>query len=282
VTNVVNTHQSEAWNGYEGQHWADEHERYNTANGGMNRPLLTAAAIGPTDHVLDIGCGTGHTTRLAAALAAAGHVTGIDLSGPMLARARAVAEADGIGNVTYHQGDAQVYPLLDNGFDVAISRGGIMFFDDPVAAFGNVNRALRPGGRLAFVCPKDTSMGGDFANALAPLWRLMSRHAKRVNRPGPTSLGRPERITEVLTKAGLTGVDVASITVAMAFGQTPADAVEFVFAMGPMRFNLEDVPEAEIDHVRAEVTETLRPYHQDGQVRLSTEMWLVTATAGPQ
>jgi ubiquinone/menaquinone biosynthesis C-methylase UbiE len=280
MTTVVNTHQAQAWNDYEGQHWADEHERYNRANDGMNQPLLDAAAITDTDQVLDIGCGTGRTTRLAARLATHGHAIGLDLSGPMLARARDLAAAEGIDNATFQQGDAQVYPLPDSGFDVAISRGGVMFFDDPVAAFGNINRALRPAGRLAFVAPKDNSMSGDFARALAPLWHLMRRNGQRATSPGPTSLGSPDRIAEVLGAAGFTDVDSTSITVNMVFGDNAADAVEFIFAMGPMRFNLADIAQADIDRTKTEVIDSLRPYEQAEGVRLTVEMWLAHALAG--
>ena len=281
MTAVVNTHQSEAWNGYEGQHWADEHERYNRANDAMNQPLLDAAAITAADQVLDIGCGTGRTTRLAAQLATAGHATGIDLSGPMLARARALAEEQGIGNITFEQGDAQVHPLPDDAFDVAISRGGIMFFNDPVAAFANIRRALRAQGRIAFVAPKDNTMSGDFARALAPLWHTMRQYGHRpINpEPGLASLGRPDRITEVLTAAGFTGVDTTSITIGMTFGDNAAEAADFMFAMGPMRYNLADAPQAEIERTRAEVTESLRAFERDGAVLLHTELWLVRAKA---
>ncbi|HEY4453452.1 MAG TPA: methyltransferase domain-containing protein [Pseudonocardiaceae bacterium] len=280
MTTVVNTHQADAWNGYEGEHWADEYERYNRANDGMNQPLLDAAAITETDRVLDIGCGTGRTTRLAARLATRGHATGIDLSGPMLARARDLTAAEDLGNVTFQQGDTQVYPLPDNGFDVAISRGGVMFFDDPVAAFDNINRALRPAGRLAFVGPKDNTMRGDFARALAPLWQLMRRHGQRSTPPGPASLGSPERIAEVLGTAGFTDIGTTSITVGMVFGDNATDAAEFVFAMGPMRFNLAGVAPEDIDRAKIEVIDSLRPYEQADGVRLTAEMWLVHALAG--
>jgi ubiquinone/menaquinone biosynthesis C-methylase UbiE len=280
VTTVVNTHQAQAWNGYEGQHWANEYERYNRANDGMNQPLLITAAITETDRVLDIGCGTGHTTRLAARLASHGHATGIDLSGPMLTRARDLAAAEGVGNVTFQQGDAQVYPLPDNGFDVAISRGGVMFFGDPVAAFGNINRALRPAGRLAFVGPKDNSISGDFARALAPLWHLISQHTTRSTPPGPTWLASPDRIAEVLDTAGFTDISSTPITVGMVFGDNAVDAAEFLFVMGPMRFNLAGVAQTDIDRTKAEVIDCLRPYEQPDGVRLTAEMWLVHALAG--
>ncbi len=105
---IANTQQAEAWNGWEGAHWARHRARYNAIVGAFNDSLFRAAAIAPDDRVLDVGCGTGHVTLLAARQACRGHVVGIDLSAPMLARAR--ADAAGIGNVRFEQGDAQVHP----------------------------------------------------------------------------------------------------------------------------------------------------------------------------
>jgi SAM-dependent methyltransferase len=154
----------------------------------------------------------------------------------MLVRARATAADEGIGNVTFEQGDAQVHPFPKEKFDVAISCGGIMFFADPVAAFANIHHALRPGGRLAFVCAQNLRPGDDFALALAPLWTLMRQHtppadATADNAPGPTSLADPDRIDDILTRAGLTDVTTTSITVPMVFGRDAEDAADFVFAM---------------------------------------------------
>src|SRR3569833_290281 len=146
---IVNTAQAEAWNGYEGGHWAAHQSRYDAVNSGFNAPLLAAAAIGEHDRVLDVGCGNGQLTRLAARRARFGHATGLDLSAPMLERARATAAEEGVANVTFARGDAQVHPFPAGAFDVAVSRFGAMFFADPVAAFANVGRAERAGGRAA-------------------------------------------------------------------------------------------------------------------------------------
>ncbi len=279
---VVNTHQAEAWNGYEGHHWAEHQHRYDAVNEGMNTPLFEAAAINATDRVLDIGCGTGQTTRLAACLATHGHVLGIDLSGPMLERARASAAAQGLANVAFEQGDAQVHTLAPGGFDVAVSRGGIMFFADPVAAFGNIGRALRPGGRLAFVCPTSLRPDDDFVRALTPLWALMRRHspaagATGVLDPSPVSLVDPDRIEDVLTRAGFTDISTVPVDVPMVFGHTAEEAAEFLFAMGPMRFNLASAGPADVDQARAEVTGALGGFNVAGEVTLRTAMWLVSA-----
>ncbi|MFD7753246.1 class I SAM-dependent methyltransferase [Streptomyces sp. NPDC059757] len=127
---------------------------YNAMVARFDEPLFDAAAIGTEDRVLDIGCGSGFSTRLAARRAPGGRVTGVDVSVPLLERARADTDAGEYPSVSYELGDAQVHPFEPAGHDVAISRGGVMFFADHVAAFTNIARALRPDGRLAFICPQ--------------------------------------------------------------------------------------------------------------------------------
>ncbi len=205
-TPITNTHQYEAWNGYEGWHWADHQARYDALNDELNAPLLDAAALRDTDTVLDIGCGNGSVTRLAARRAR--HAVGIDLSAPMLERARTTAETEGLHNVTHVQGDAQVHPFEPSAFDVALSRYGVMFFADPVAAFGNIAGALREGGRLAFVCPQsfdrlDQARIFEAVAQYAPLPDLTAASAT-----GPASFADPSRTREVLSAAGFEGIDV--------------------------------------------------------------------------
>jgi SAM-dependent methyltransferase len=113
--------------------------------------LRRTYGIRADDRVLDIGCGTGRTTRDAARSAAQGSALGVDLSAPMIERARELARVEGIHNVAFEQGDAQVHRFPEGGFDLAISRFGTMFFDDPVAAFANIAVALRPAGRLVMM-----------------------------------------------------------------------------------------------------------------------------------
>jgi SAM-dependent methyltransferase len=108
---IVNTRQAHAWNGYEGRHWAEHQDRWDAINSGANDYLFAAAAISEHDRVLDIGCGNGQTSRLAAGLATHGQVLGSDLSLPMLERAPASASAEGLTNIRFEQGDAEVYPL---------------------------------------------------------------------------------------------------------------------------------------------------------------------------
>ncbi|WP_199430549.1 class I SAM-dependent methyltransferase [Qaidamihabitans albus] len=279
MASIVNTEQDAAWNGYEGRYWADHQDRWDAVNGGYNERLLAAARIGERDHVLDVGCGNGQTTRLAARLAVLGSATGLDLSEPMLERARATAAAEGLANVTFERGDAQVHPFAPDAFDVAISRFGVMFFADPVSAFANIRQALCPGGRLAFVClgdPRETVLFRLYASALG---ELLPRGWAEPGKPGPALFGDPARTREVLTAAGLADVrSEPADEVALYYGGDAADAAGFLAHQGPIRHFLRDAGESVADRVRAEIEEGLRPYETADGVWLTGAAWVVTAT----
>ncbi|MDG9715376.1 class I SAM-dependent methyltransferase [Streptomyces sp. DH24] len=278
MPDVVNTEQEKAWNGPEGAHWARHQDRWNAVNEGFNEPLLEAAAITGTHRTLDLGCGSGQTTRLAALRAPRGSAVGLDLSGPMLAQARARAEEEGIANVSFTRGDAQVYAFEPGTFDAAISRYGVMFFTDPVAAFGNIGRALRPGGRLAFVCPADAMLNG-WVTAMASLRDILPLgDFGRPGTPGMFSLATRDRIHDVLTAAGFTDITVGRAQAYGVWGRGAEDAAEFLLATGPGRHLMEQVDAATRERARRTLTDQLRDHEgQDGTVRLRSTSWLVTA-----
>ncbi|HEX4704938.1 MAG TPA: methyltransferase domain-containing protein [Pseudonocardiaceae bacterium] len=270
---IINTAQAEAWNGYEGEHWAAHDDRYDAMNGGFNPFLLDG--IGERDRVLDIGCGNGQLTRQAARKAGSGRAVGIDLSGPMLARARARTVAENLGNVTFEQGDAQVHTFAPGGFDVAVSRLGVMFFADPVAAFANIRGALRPAGRLAFVCFKafaGTDMGTVFDG--------MTPFVPRPTGPdgtGPTSFADPARILDVLTGAGFVDVAWTHIEADQDVGRDVADAAAFLGAWGPIRYHLSRAAPDVAALARDALANGLRAFVTPDGVRLRGRAWLVTA-----
>jgi SAM-dependent methyltransferase len=282
VSTVVNTGQAEAWNGPVGQHWANHHERYDGMLASFDEALFTAAGIGEADRVLDVGCGSGSTTRRAARLAARGHAVGVDISEPMLARARSLST--GIGNVSYEWGDAQVHPFPAGGHDVAISRGGVMFFADHTAAFTNIGRSLRPGGRLAFVCPRPAAPDGEEGRALGLLASLLTASATRPSAagtsaprpaPGPdlaaamASLSDPDRTRRMLEGAGFKPVGITAVDAPACWGRDAGDAVDFYVSRGPGA----EVPEETLSAMR----DVLRPYETDRGVLLNAGVWVVTA-----
>ncbi|WP_329427965.1 class I SAM-dependent methyltransferase [Streptosporangium sp. NBC_01495] len=279
MLSIVNTEQAEAWNGYEGTHWADHQARYDAVNSGFNGCLLAAADIGDRDRVLDVGCGNGQLTRLAARRARLGDATGIDLSAPMSRRARAGAADEGVVNVTFEEGDAQVHPFPASRFDVAVSRFGIMFFADPVAAFANIGRALRPGGRLVIL-----SLRRMEENDLGAVFAAMAEHLPSSpapagpGAPGPESLADPVRVREVLTGAGFEKVTSTPVEAPQVWGRDAADAAGFLGAWGPVRFILDQVDKATAARALDALTVALRPYEEPGAVRLRGAAWLTTAT----
>jgi SAM-dependent methyltransferase len=270
---TANTDQVEAWNGPEGVHWAGHRDRLDDGSTPLHGQLFGASAIAAGDRVLDIGCGTGTTTRLAARRAVSGLATGVDLSAPMLSRARAAAEEEGVPNVQFYEGDVQVYRFPDAWYDVAVSQFGVMFFADPVAAFANVWRALRPGGRLVFVCPRDMRLCEWY---MVPMTALLG-HQPPQSTGGMFSLADPVRIHDVLTGAGFRDVVITPVDAPMAFGADAAEAADFYLGTGPVRGFLQCSPQVSEKQARDILVSALRGHESAGGVWLDGAHWLVAA-----
>lgn len=257
-----------AWNGPVGMHWAAHSERYDAMLAPFDAPLLDAAAITAGDRVVDIGCGSGHTTRSAALRAPGVRVTGVDISAPLLERARTLTE---LPHVSYELGDAQVHPFEPGGYDVAISRGGVMFFADHVAAFTRIGGALRPGGRLAFVCPQPSLPQGEESVTLGVLVSLLGRdHALEGDvAAAMASLSEPQRIRQVLGAAGFEDIATAPVTASACWGRDAADAVDFFVSRAPGT--------VVSDATRAAMLEALLPYETSDGVLLRAGVWVVSA-----
>lgn len=273
MTKIANAAQAQSWGGPEGAHWASQPERIEAMHSVLDEPLLAAAGIRTGDRVLDIGCGNGGTTRRAARAATGGVAVGIDLSGPMLDQARTLAARDGLTNTTFEYGDAQVHPFIVGWFDVAISRFGIMFFADPVAAFGNIRRALRRGGRLAFVCPQQAGRNAWYQ---VPQMVLLGAQSGPLPESGMFSLAEPNRVTDALTTAGFDDISLEPVEAPMTYGTDVAEAVDFVVGTGPVRALLQQ-GSLTAAQARQRLTDGLRPYLGSDGVALPGAYWLVTA-----
>jgi SAM-dependent methyltransferase len=275
IADPSNAAQVEAWEGKEGTFWTAEAERFEDAISKSNRPFLAAAAVSANDDVLDFGCGTGNTTCATARVAVNGFVLGVDISSPMLAVARTNAAAEGLHNVEFRHADAQVYPFESSGFDVAISRMGSMFFGDPVAAFTNINRALRPGGRLTLLTWQslaDNEWLSEFRTAMAAGRELP---APPPNAPGPFSLADPDRVRTILESAGFTDISLQGLREPMRFGNDPDDVFDFVSSFfGWIRDGLDDAGrERADDALRA----TIAAHTGNDGVAFDSATWIVEA-----
>ncbi|MFJ2821586.1 class I SAM-dependent methyltransferase [Streptomyces toxytricini] len=280
MNGIANTDQSRAWNGYEGSHWATHRDRWDAVNAGFNQPLSDAAAIAPGDRVLDVGCGAGATTRLAARAAApGGSALGLDLSGPMLERARAAAESEGVAGARFEQGDAQVHPLPRGAFDVVISRFGVMYFADPVAAFGNIASAVRPGGRAALLCAAEPE-GNEWLTALAALAGLLPPNGfGEPGGPGMFSLSAPGAAVALLERAGWDDVRAKHVTAHGTWGDDAEHAADLLLSSGPLRHLFARAAPAAAADARRRLVNVLRPRESADGLRLRSNAWLVTATA---
>lgn len=280
---TANREQTAHWNSEAGAgHWVTHQARHDRMLAPFLSMILDEAAIIPGDRVLDVGCGCGATTRAAARLAAPAAVAGIDLSAGMLAQARADAQSAQLSNVSFVQGDAQVYPLGPASFDVVISRFGLMFFDDPVAAFSNLRQAAKPGGRLVFVC---------WQQMTANPWLLIpgAALAEHVPLPEPASpdapgmfaLADPDRLRGILADAGWSAVNATPVTTSMLVGGggTVEESVEFLRGGSMARAVLANADPVTEQRALASVRLALVPYADSEGVHLDAAVWIVRATA---
>src|SRR6185503_11565956 len=184
-TTGPNAEQIKYWNETAAPKWVEYQAVLDTQLEELGRLAMERARLVPGERVLDVGCGCGATTRaLAARVGARGSAHGVDISAPMLARAAELTRAAGVGNVRFTNADAQTYAFEPGGADVLFSRFGVMFFTDPPAAFTNLRRALRPGGRVAFVCWQPLA---ENPWLLVPL----STAAQHIQLPPPPAPGAP-------------------------------------------------------------------------------------------
>ncbi|RKS76869.1 methyltransferase family protein [Actinomadura pelletieri DSM 43383] len=235
-----------------------------------NEVLRRVAGVRPRDHVLDIGCGTGQTTREAARAASEGSAFGVDVSGVAVERAREVARREGIGNVDFACADAQV-DLPVERFDLVISRFGVMFFGDPVAAFANIRRALRPGGRLAMIVWRSRERNE---------WAVVVQRALGVSAgsvPDAFSLGEAEVVEGVLGAAGFVDVALTDVEEPVYYGPNVDVAVEWVRGFSTTRSVLDGLEPGATEEAVGRLRETLGAYLGDDGVWLGSRAWVVTA-----
>ncbi|MFD7911992.1 class I SAM-dependent methyltransferase [Streptomyces sp. NPDC059752] len=271
-----NAEQARAWDGREGAYWAEHADRFDRALAPYRTRLLAAADASAADHVLDIGCGTGETTRDVARQASSGLALGVDLSAAMLRVARRRAADEGLHNADFVQADAQVHAFSPASFDVAVSSTGTMFFADPVTAFRNIGGALRPGGRLVQLVwqpPTGNEWLLSFTRALAA---GRPSPPPPPDAPGPFSLADPARVRSVLGAAGFTDIQLEPHSEVMWFGEDAADAERFV--LGLHGWMLDDLDAEGRRRAVDDLRTTLTAHETDDGVRYASATWIIRAT----
>jgi SAM-dependent methyltransferase len=283
VPTTANAGQIAYWNADVGVRWASIQDRIDAIFAGFTAATLERAAPRPGEHVLDIGCGCGTTTlALADAVGPAGAVLGVDVSRPMLdLAARRVADRK-VGNVTLVQSDAASHAFDAGRFDLVFSRLGVMFFDDPVAAFTNIRRAIKPAGRLAFFSWRAMDQNPWFMvpfAAAAP--HLPPQPAADPNLPGTFAFADQDRVRTILSDAGFSAIEVSRHDPMMRLGGPgqAAEAADFATQIGPVSRALATGDPAARKEAVAALIAALATHDGPEGIVLPASGWIVTARA---
>lgn len=274
---IVNADQAAAWDGHEGDVWTEHADRYDRASRRVWSRFVDANLIGEADRVLDVGCGTGGPTRDVARVASDGEVTGVDLSTRMLELARKRSADEGLDNVTFVRADAQVFPFERETLDVVMSSFGTMFFNDPVAAYTNIGRGLRPNGTLALLAWR-TLPENEWLMALRAALALgRELPAPPPDAPTPFSLADPDRVGRILGAAGFDEVALRPIDEAIDLGTDASDALEFAKTMGIVEGLTDGLDADERAEGMSNLAGLFREHETADGVLIGSAAWLITA-----
>lgn len=242
-----------------------------------NDVLRRAYRIGPNDHVLDIGCGSGQTTRDAARFATAGSVVGVDTSVSMIERARRLTETAGLHNVSFRQADAETHHFPPESFDIAISRFGTMFFADPVTAFANIARALRPGGRLVMMVWQRHDRNEWSVLIERALAAVTDVAVASPTSADPFSLADPTTTERILVAAGFVGVSFTDVHEPVYYGPDVASALGWIRGFSSVNDVLQRLNSASTELILERLRQRLAARAGGEGLWLDSRAWIVGA-----
>jgi SAM-dependent methyltransferase len=278
-TRQTNREQIELWNGAAGSTWVEAQELLDGIFMPIEQRLVDVVSAGSPATVLDIGCGTGSTTlAIARRLGPHSRVIGIDISGPMIALAKARADREHL-TARFIRADAQVHEFEPATVDALMSRFGVMFFDDPVRAFSNLRSAAKVGAQLVVVAwrgPDENPFMTTAERAAGPL--LPSMPSRQPDAPGQFAFANRERVRAILDASRWTAIDLQPLDVECTFPERELN--RYVTRLGPVGMALQDADDA----TRARVVDAVRaafdPYVSGSDVRFTAACWMVSARAG--
>jgi ubiquinone/menaquinone biosynthesis C-methylase UbiE len=266
--------QAAYWSGAGGEGWLAAYARIERSIAGFSREALAAAAPKPGERVLDIGCGTGGTTEELAGAVGGGQVLGVDISQTLIGAARARR----IENATFVVADAATHGFAADSFDLVFSRFGVMFFAEPVPAFRNFLQALKPAGRLVFLCwrtPQENPWGAVPLRAAQPFLPPMDRPGPED--PGQYSFGDRARVERILKEAGFVDPIFRPLDQPVWLGQNVAEVLEGAGKFGPLARAFKEATPEQIGKAKQAIADALKPHETAKGVMLSGACWLVSA-----
>ncbi len=282
---MSNEEQLEYWNGEAGERWAQQDEMMARLLQPLAEALIDHADLSACRSAIDVGCGGGSQSLLLAKhLGAGAQVLGVDISGPLLnvARNRSSDDLADVAGLDFLQADASSHSFEPGSFDLLFSRFGVMFFDDPVAAFANLHGAMRSDGRLLFCCwqpLKDNPWV--YLSLQAALQHVPPPEPQDPHAPGPFAFADPQRLESVLSDAGFTNIAITHHDLTLRWGEAPtlAGNVRALLQIGPVARLLADQDESVCARVHESVAAVLEPFYDGKTLNLAGATWLVTAAA---
>lgn len=246
----------------------------------LGESALDALAPKKGEHVVDVGCGAGQTcVQLADAVGPSGSVFGIDISPALVSAARDRTQT--LPQVQIVEADAQAFDFAPKTFDTLFSRFGVMAFQDPVAAFSNFHRALKPKGRLAFVCWQPLEKNAiDHIPLNAAIPVLPASLTKDLSRSHPFSFAKPDQVKRILEEAGFHTIDVVAHAKTVDCGDEES-ALDLALSVGPLGKIVRENPSVR-DRVRDPVRRALEKWKEPRGIFLKAAVWVVTAKASPE
>lgn len=282
MTEASNETQRQFWNSGFGEKWVTFETDLETLHGQMTEPLLDRAAIEPGMKVLDVGCGSGSVTRRAGDLAGPdGTAVGVDISEVLLATARAAMVADRGAPVSYLLADAQTHSFAPASFDRIVSRMGVMFFADPVAAFSNLLRAARPGAIFSAIVWRRGAENPWFSVPTEAAIRHLGPIEADPDAPGPLAFANIERALALIAAAGWENLRADPLEVCLETRGTAMDAASSVGSLGPAAriMMAKNATAEQTTAILADIAAGFRPFETDFGLRVPVTMTLLSASA---
>jgi SAM-dependent methyltransferase len=270
------------WNGDSGERWAANLDRLDLMLQDFGQAALVAAAVQSGERILDVGCGSGTSTfMLAEQVGAAGYVLGVDISEQLVKLASAATPNS--APVEFLLADAATASLPAESFDLLFSRFGVMFFDEPAAAFAHMRGALKPDGRIAFVCWRSAAENDWVRLPMSAIRDIVPMAPTDPEAPGPFAFGKSDRLTDILTAAGFHDIDVVPFDTRLAYGRSDMrdaaidDALDMAFQVGPLSRALANQPEDIRSRAAVAVRAAFAAQPGETSVLIDGAAWIVTA-----
>ena len=275
-----NIKQKQFWSGAGGDVWVDKQREMDIMLNPLGERVIQGLDLKEETKILDIGCGCGATTLEIAKIVNQGEVIGVDISEPMLERATQTASDMALTNISYQVKDVQVDEMPNKYFDIAFSRFGVMFFEDPFEAFNNINHSLKDDGQLSFVCWQHASLNPWQSLSIQVIKEFLDLPAPPPKSPGPFAFEDKSYIEEILNASGFRDIEIKDNQedIVMFSGKSIREACEDYLTINPVVTEmLKNSPSELREEILKALIGKFSDYHKDDGLLFPSATWIVTA-----